>query len=103
MLFSIIAHRLGASLADDSPAVKNWGWGSLISQAGLALGVAAVIERSFPSFGPPFRSLSLATVAINEMVGPVLFKIALDRTGETSHAPAEVRSAPEQPGEAHSH
>ncbi|MGZ3423696.1 MAG: cation:proton antiporter [Polyangiales bacterium] len=103
MLFSVIAHRLGASLADDPPSVKRWGWGSLISQAGLALGVASVIERSFPTFGPPFRSLSLATVAINEMVGPVLFKLALDRTGESSHAPVEVRSAPVEPEEAPSH
>jgi Kef-type K+ transport system membrane component KefB len=103
ILFSLLAHRLGSSLADDPPAVRRWGWGSLISQAGLALGVAAVIERSFPSFGPPFRSLSLATVAINEMVGPVLFKLALDRTGESSHAPEAVRSTVTEPEEAHSH
>lgn len=92
MVVSIVAHRLGSSLADDPPAVKRWGWGSLISQAGLALGVAAVIERSFPTFGPPFRSLSLATVAINEMIGPILFKLALDRTGESSNAPEALRS-----------
>jgi hypothetical protein len=52
-----------------------------------------VIERQFPSFGAPFRSLVLATVAINEMIGPVLFKLALDRAGESSAAPEEVRSA----------
>ena len=70
----------------------------MVSQAGLALGVAAVIERSFPSFGGPFRSLSLATVALNEMVGPVLFKLSLDRSGETSRAPEAVRES-EAPGE----
>jgi Kef-type K+ transport system membrane component KefB len=88
---SIFAHRLSARFAEDPEVVRRWGWGSLISQAGLALGVAAVIERAFPSFGPPFRSLSLATVAINEMVGPILFKLALDRAGESSRAPAAVR------------
>ncbi len=91
ILASLGAHALGARIADDPPSVKRWGWGSLISQAGLALGVAAVIERTFPAFGAPFRSLSLATVAINEMIGPILFKLALDRTGESSKAPEAVR------------
>jgi hypothetical protein len=59
----------------------------MISQAGLALGVAAVIERNFPAFGAGFRSLSLATIAINEMIGPILFKRALDVSGETQHRP----------------
>lgn len=92
MIISYVAHRVGARLADDPEVVRRWGWGSLFSQAGLALGVAAVIERTFPSFGAPFRSLSLATVAINEMVGPILFKLALDRSGESSSAPVAMRS-----------
>ena len=36
-----------------------------------------------PSVGGGIRSLVIATVAINEMVGPVLFKLALDRTKES--------------------
>jgi len=90
---SLFAHQLAARLSDDPPVIKKWGWGALLSQAGLALGVGTVIERQFPSFGAPFRSLVLATVAINEMIGPVLFKLALDRAGESSAAPEEVRGA----------
>jgi hypothetical protein len=44
------------------------------------------VSKEFPSIGTPFRALAIATVAINEMVGPVLFKLALDRSGETSRA-----------------
>ncbi len=91
IVFTMIAHAIGSRVAGDPPEVRRWGWAGLVSQAGLALGVAAVIERTFPAFGPPFRSLSLATIAINEMIGPVLFKLSLDRTGETSHAPEELR------------
>jgi Kef-type K+ transport system membrane component KefB len=98
MVISLIAHQIGSRLAGDPPVVRRWGWGSLISQAGLALGVAAVIERAFPTFGSPFRSLSLATVAINEMIGPILFKLSLDRAGESSKAPEAVRG---DHGEAH--
>ncbi len=81
-LGSVVAGRL----AKDSPVVRKWGWSGLISQAGLALGLSVLIAKDFPSFGPPFRSLAVATIALNEMIGPILFKLALDRSGETSHA-----------------
>lgn len=72
-------------LAGDPAVIRRWGWSSLISQAGLTLGLSVVIVRTFPEFGEGFRSLVIATVAINEMVGPVLFKYALDRTGESQN------------------
>jgi hypothetical protein len=42
-----------------------------------------MIERTFPEFGAGLGALVIATVAINELVGPILFKLALDRTGES--------------------
>jgi Kef-type K+ transport system membrane component KefB len=83
------AGRLASQMANDPPSVKRWGWAGLVSQAGLALGVASLIERTFPQLGSGFRALAVATVALNEMVGPVLFKVALDRAGETSLAPRQ--------------
>jgi Kef-type K+ transport system membrane component KefB len=82
-----VAGQIASKLAHDPPAVKSWAWAGLVSQAGLALGVAALIERMFPNLGSGFRALAVATVALNEMVGPVLFKTALDRAGETSSTP----------------
>jgi Kef-type K+ transport system membrane component KefB len=87
---TIFAHRVGAHLAGDSPALRKWGWSGLVSQAGIALGIGVVIEHNVPSVGGDVRSLVLATVAINEMVGPILFKLALDQSGESSHAAAEA-------------
>ena len=55
-----------------------------MSQAGLTLGLSVIVEREFPSFGGPFRALAIATVALNEVAGPILFKLALDRAGEAS-------------------
>jgi hypothetical protein len=80
------AARMASALADDPPVLRRWGWSSLVSQAGLALGLAVVVEREFPSFGAGFRALAIATVALNELAGPILFKLALDRAGETSKA-----------------
>jgi Kef-type K+ transport system membrane component KefB len=79
-----IAARISSRLANDPPVLRKLGWSSLISQAGLTLGLSVVIEREFPSFGKEFRSLAIATVALNEVVGPVLFATALKRAGETS-------------------
>ncbi|HEY5373951.1 MAG TPA: sodium:proton exchanger, partial [Polyangiaceae bacterium] len=92
-LFTVIAGRISSRVAEDAPILKRWGWSSLVSQAGLALGLSVVIERAFPSFGQGFRSLSIAAVAINEMIGPVLFKFALDRAGETDAHEPEVRAS----------
>ena len=82
-LITFLTHRLGARLANDEPIVQKWGWSPLVSQAGLTIGMGMLVARAFPSFGEGFRSLTIATVAINEIVGPVLFKFALDHTGET--------------------
>ncbi|HYO97696.1 MAG TPA: cation:proton antiporter [Polyangiaceae bacterium] len=80
--------RLSSHVAKDSPNIRAWGWSSLISQAGFALGLSVVIARTFPEFGEAFRALAIAAVAINEIVGPVLFKLALDRVGESDpHEP----------------
>jgi Kef-type K+ transport system membrane component KefB len=79
--------QLSGKLAGDPPALRRWGWAGLVSQAGLALGIAAKMADQFPSFGAQFGALAVAAVALNEMVGPVLFKLALDRSGESGKAP----------------
>ncbi|MGH7271338.1 MAG: cation:proton antiporter, partial [Polyangiaceae bacterium] len=82
MLMTWVGGVVSGRLANDPPALRQWGWTGLVSQAGLALGLSVIIAREFPTFGPSFQALAIATVAVNEMVGPVLFKLALDRTGE---------------------
>lgn len=90
-----IAHRAGGRLANDPPLLRHWGWTALVSQAGLTLGLAVIIARSFPALGEGFRSMTVAAVAINEVLGPILFKIALDRSGETG-AQDEMEAEPGQ-------
>jgi Kef-type K+ transport system membrane component KefB len=85
-----IAARVGSRAADDPPTLRTWGFSSLVSQAGLALGLAVYMANEFPRIGEGFRSLAIAAVAINEMIGPILFKFALSRAGETHKEEAEV-------------
>lgn len=78
-----VASRLASRLAGDPPAVRTWGFSGFLAQAGVTFAVAATIERSFPTFGPAMSSLTIATVAIAQVAGPVLFKMALDATKES--------------------
>lgn len=85
IVITIVAARAASQVAGDAEVIKRWGWSGLISQAGLALGIAIILSQRFPEFGEGFAVLAVGVVGINEIVGPVIFKIALDRTGE-SHA-----------------
>jgi Kef-type K+ transport system membrane component KefB len=91
--------KLSSRLAKDVPTLRTWGWASLLSQAGVALGIAQVISRQFPapSFGPAFRDLAIACIAINEMAGPVIFKFALDRVKESKDPTAALAEGDEVP------
>jgi len=86
------ANRISTRLAKDVPQLRKWGWSGLVSQAGVALGIAGTIERANPRFGAPFKALAIATIALNEMLGPIMFKLSLDTTGESSDAPEPERS-----------
>ena len=86
LLLTVVVNRLSCRIANDPPVLRRWGWTGLVSQAGVVLGLAISIARSFPTFGPAFRALAIATVALNQLIGPILFKLALDTTGESSRA-----------------
>lgn len=81
------AAQISGRLAKDSPLLRKWSWAPLIAQAGLTQGLANLVEREFPSFGAPFRALAYANIALNAIVGPILFKVALERAKEVK-APA---------------
>ena len=82
--------RASSWLAKDEPKLRTWSWAPLIAQAGLTQGLAGLVEREFPTFGAPFRALVIATLAINAIIGPILFKLALDRSNETRSAAAPL-------------
>jgi hypothetical protein len=54
----------------------------MFPQAGVAIGLANLVASSFKPWGPGAATLILGTIVINEMLGPVLFRMALSRAGE---------------------
>lgn len=98
-LFTFVTAKLSSRIAKDEPIVAKWAWASLVSQAGLTLGIAGVIGREFPAIGAQMGALAIATVAVNELAGPILFKLALDRSGESqSERPHDDEEAATHPG-----
>jgi hypothetical protein len=83
-------------LAGAAPAAVRWSWTGLMGQAGLSLALAATVVKALPEIGDILRSLVLATVAVNQIVGPILFRLALGRCGEVGAAdqPAAPALAP---------
>ncbi|HET9684195.1 MAG TPA: cation:proton antiporter [Gemmatimonadaceae bacterium] len=85
--------RVGARWARVPSKTGNLVWMGLISQAGVAIGLATVIAEVYPTRGAPIRTLFLATLAVNQIVGPILFRMALARGGELGEGEAEVNTS----------
>lgn len=84
--------RLGAVLGEADPVVQRWVPMGLIPQAGVSVGLAVLIARYFPTWGPQARALILGVITINELVGPVLLRTALVRAGEAGKRTQETAS-----------
>ncbi|MBU2915621.1 monovalent cation:proton antiporter family protein [Reichenbachiella agariperforans] len=82
-LFAIIAgNYFGGAMAEDPWPQIHLSWMPYVTQAGVALGLTAVVSNEFPTFGPDFAAFIIAIVVINEIVGPPLFKYAITKAGE---------------------
>lgn len=80
------AARASSALAKDAPVVAKWGWSGLVAQAGLTFVLIVIVQRSVPELDAGFATLVIGVAAMNEVIGPVLFKLGLDRAGESGKA-----------------
>ena len=74
--------HLGSRMSGQEGPVSGLLWMSLISQAGVTLGLTLIAAQEFPTWGVPFQTLMVALIAINQLIGPVLLRTALARAGE---------------------
>jgi hypothetical protein len=82
-MLSFYTGTLAASrVASDIRGHAHTMWSGFIAQAGVTIGIAALIERRF-AWGAEVETIVLATVAINQLIGPVALKLLLERSGET--------------------
>lgn len=103
LVLPIVAVRIGGIWAGSSlgarwgralPQERKWVWAGLVSQAGVAIGLATVVAQAYPERGAQIRTLFLAVLAVNESLGAILFRHALARSGELADtAPDDVEEA----------
>ncbi|MFW6160947.1 MAG: cation:proton antiporter [Acidobacteriota bacterium] len=74
---------LGAKIAKSGPFIEKWSWAGFISQAGVTLGMAVIIEKTFPEWGTQVKALILAVIALNQIIGPVFLQKLLNKCGES--------------------
>jgi Kef-type K+ transport system membrane component KefB len=73
--------RIGVRWSHADPQLKQVWWG-LISQAGVAIGLATAVAQAYPVRGTQIKTLFLAVLALNQIIGPIVFRHALAQSGE---------------------
>lgn len=84
-----VGSQLGGRWGGVSTTERRFVWMGLVSQAGVAIGLATVLAQVYPERGAEMRTLFLTVIALNESLGPILFRTALGRSGEVAEAAAE--------------
>jgi Trk K+ transport system NAD-binding subunit/Kef-type K+ transport system membrane component KefB len=81
----------GGMAAGDPMRYNTVSWMTYITQAGVGLGLAKEVAGEFPEWGTAFATLIIAVIVLNQLVGPPLFKWAINHVGE-----AHVRGTPHE-------
>ena len=76
-----------ADLGGEPPALA---WMGLVSQAGVTLGLAILINAEFPDWGGKLYALIVSMITLHETIGPILFRAALTRAGEVGRMDLET-------------
>jgi Trk K+ transport system NAD-binding subunit/Kef-type K+ transport system membrane component KefB len=83
-IFSMfLAGIFGVLLAKDEKRFLFISWMPYVTQAGVALGLTTIVANEFPEWGYEFQTIIIAIIVINQLIGPLLFKISLDIVKES--------------------
>lgn len=75
----------GTKLTKAPQEIQQYSWMGFIGQAGLSLGLAVMVAQNISgAIGLNIKTLILSAIAINQIIGPVLFRLALIKVGETN-------------------
>ena len=100
------AARIGCDAIGAPESHKNVAWMGYVTQAGVALGLVRTAAARFPQWGDEFGALMVATIVMNQLVGPPMFRAAIVSVGESGvdpgPTPNRAASEPEVPSEVRS-
>jgi Kef-type K+ transport system membrane component KefB len=76
---------LAAATTRELPLIRQYAWVGFIAQAGVTLGLAMIVRERFAAWGgEEVAATIIAMIAINQLVGPPLFRFALLKAGESN-------------------
>jgi Kef-type K+ transport system membrane component KefB len=72
----------GKAIPGNADVHNGSAWMAYLTQAGVSIGLAQIAQRQAPEIGIYLTTVVLAVIAVNQVVGPIVFKAALNRVGE---------------------
>ncbi|MBN1551758.1 cation:proton antiporter [bacterium] len=85
LVYISIGSFIGGRLGNDPVKHSSLYGLSFITQAGVSFGLAKILQREFPEWGSSLTTVLIASIIINQIIGPVLMKFSLDAVRETHH------------------
>jgi trehalose 6-phosphate synthase len=82
LAFIRLGVHAGVRLSGLQAPVGTYVWTGLVSQAGITLGFVSVVATEFPGWGNQVQLLVVGSIAIHELIGPILFRHGLAQAGE---------------------
>lgn len=85
-----IGSYTGGTLAKNPPAHNRTSWMAYITQAGVGIGLTTQVAVEFPGWGAEFATMMISVIVINQIVGPSLFKMAINLANEAPPLPKKT-------------
>ena len=80
----VLGGWLGGAVAGSPAVERRWFGPALLSQAGVAIGMALVAAHEFPAFAETILTLTIGATVVFEIIGPLGVMIALRRVKAAS-------------------
>ena len=99
----VVASRAGGRIGRERAFIRSSAWLGYLPQAGVTLGLLGLAAQQLPTLADRLRSIGMAGVAINLLLGPIALKRVLKRAGEirndsnagSSREPPQIGPDPE--------
>lgn len=79
-----VSTYMAGSLSGDPAIHKNTAWMAYLTQAGVSIGLAQLVRNKYPEIGIYLTTVVLAVITINQVIGPITFKMVLGIVGEAN-------------------
>ncbi|PIR24613.1 MAG: hypothetical protein COX62_01260 [Deltaproteobacteria bacterium CG_4_10_14_0_2_um_filter_43_8] len=84
LLVTFFGTFVGTKLSGEDVFIRRFSWLGFIGQAGVSIGMVLLVSQAFQEWGGTFKTICIAAIAVNEIIGPACLKFLLEYAGETA-------------------